>query len=169
MFSHLFKRQSTQELFDLGFNAYQNGDPKTAVNKLSDAIKMEKGKLNPDKNLLSNIYNIRGEVYLSVGVAVLSQSDFANSLNCDPTNESALNNLGVWFSIETFATPDYERSLNYFDMAVKIRPDRQDIILNRAIVKIKSGDQTGCQDLEDLAKENYPDAIVGLQRFCVER
>jgi len=166
MFSNLFGGQSSQKLFDLGFSAYHNGDHKTAINKLSEAIKKENDKSNPDKQLLSNIHNIRGEAYLSVGVAVLSQSDFVYALDYNPKNESALNNLGVWFSIEQFSTPDYKKSLEYFDKAIRLQPDRKDIILNKAIIKIKSGDMTGCEDLKKLDSDGYPDAKIGLQQFC---
>ncbi len=169
MFSNLFGGQSSQKLFESGVNAYYRGDHKTAVDKLSDAIKKEKDKSEPDKHLLSNIHNIIGEAYLSVGVAVLSQSDFVYALDYNPLNENALNNLGVWFSIEQFVTPDYKKSLEYFDKAVVLRPDRKDIILNRAVVKIKSGDLTGCDDLKKLDAEGYPDAKIGLQQFCKNR
>lgn len=166
MFSNLFGGQSSQKLYDEGVIAYRKGDAKIAVDKLSDAIKKEKEKSNPDKQLLSNMHNIRGEVYLSVGVAVLSQSDFAYALDYNPTNESALNNLGVWFSIKQFATPDYVKSIDYFNKAIELRPDRKDIILNRAVTKIKSGDKSGCDDLKKLDAEGYPDAKIALQRFC---
>jgi lipoprotein NlpI len=166
MFSNLFGKQSSQKLFDLGLSAYHKGDPETAVDKLSDAIKKEKEKSEPNKQLLSNFHNMRGQVYLSVGVAILSQTDFVYALDYNSTNESALNNLGVWFSIEQFATPDYKKSLEYFDKAIALRPDRKDIILNRAIIKIKSGDSTGCDDLKKLDSGGYPDAKIGLQQFC---
>lgn len=166
MFSNLFGGQSSQKLFDLGINAYKKGDYKTSVDKLSDAIKKEKDKREPYKQLLSNIHNIRGEEYLSLGVAILSQSDFVYALEYNPSNESALNNLGVWFSIEQFSTPDYKKSLEYFDKAFVLRPDRKDIILNRAVVKIKSGDSIGCDDLKKLDDEGYSDAKIGLQQFC---
>ena len=166
MFSNFFSEMSSQKLFDDGIKAYQNGDSKTAVDKLSNAIKKEQEKNNPDKKLLSNIYNIRGEVYLSVGVAVLSQSDFTHALDYNSTNEAALNNLGIWFSMEKFSTPDYKKSIDYFDKAITLRPDRKDIILNRAVIKIKSGDNTGCDDLKKLDADGYPNAKIGLQQFC---
>lgn len=158
--------KSTQEIFEQGKNAYHDGDTKAAIDKFSNAIKMEKGKGNQDKKLLSNIYNLRGEVYLSLGVATLSQSDFVYALDFNPTNESALNNLGVWFSIEQFAKPDYKKSLDYFDKAIALTPARKDVVLNRAVVKIKSGDKTGCDELRKLEAEGYSDAKTALQQFC---
>lgn len=109
---------------------------------------------------------VRGEVYLSVGVALLSQSDFAYALQYNPGNESALNNLGIWFSIEHFSTPDYKKSFEYFDKAIVAQPGRKDIQLNKACVKIQSGDKSGCDDLRKLEGEGYPDAKIALQRFC---
>jgi lipoprotein NlpI len=168
MFSNLFGGQTSQKLFDEGVKLYRNGKAKEAVDKLSDAIKKETDKPNSDKKLLSNMHCIRGEVYLSVGVAVLSQSDFNYALQYNPDNESALNNLGIWFSIKHFNTPDYNRSFEYFDKAISIQPNRKDIQLNRACVKIQSGDKTGCNDLRKLDNEGYPDAKIASQRFCKE-
>jgi lipoprotein NlpI len=105
---------------------------------------------------------------LSVGVAILSQSDFAHSLQYNPNNESALNNLGIGFSFERFAPPDYERSFQYFDKAIVIQPNRKDIQLNKACAKIQSGDKTGCDDLRRLEREGYSKAKVAQQRFCTQ-
>ena len=168
MFSKLFGGQTSQSLYDEGVKLYHNGKAKEAVDKLSDAIKKETDKSNNDKKFLSNIYNIRGEVYLSEGVAILSQSDFAYSIKYNPDNESALNNLGIWYSIKHFTTPDYKKSFECFDKALAIQPNRKDIQLNKACVKIQSGDKTGCEDLRKLETEGYPDAKVALQRFCSE-
>jgi lipoprotein NlpI len=166
MFSKLFGGKSTRDLFERGVEHYQNGNPEAAVDTLSDAIAKEKSKSVQDKKFLSDLFCIRGEVYLSVGVAILSQSDFANAIQCNPENESAMNNLGIWFSIPAFSTPDYETSLEYFDKALALQPERKDIQLNRACVKIRSGDKTGCDDLRKLDGEGYPDAKIALQRFC---
>jgi tetratricopeptide (TPR) repeat protein len=158
---------SSQKLFDEGNESYKNGNIEEAVDKFVKALETEKSQEKPDSLLLSNIHNIRGEVYLSQGVAILSQSDFAFASEYNPKNESALNNLAIWFSIEQFATPDYDKSLEYFNKALLISPDRKDIALNRAVIKIKSGDGTdGCKDLNQLQSEGYPDAEIAIQRFC---
>ena len=158
---------SSKKLFDEGYKSYQTGDAERAVNKLVEALEKEKLKDRPDSILLSNIYNIRGEVYMSQGVATLSQSDFAFALEYNPKNESLLNNLGIWFSIEQFSSPDYNKSLEYFNQALLISPDRKDIVLNRAVIKIKSGDKEGgCKDLNELHEKKYPDAKIAIQRFC---
>jgi len=166
MFSNLFPKPSPQRLYERGRALYASGKAEQAVEKLSDAIKMEEASANPDKRLLSNIYCVRGEVYLSVGVAILSQSDFAISLENNPQNESALNNLGIWFSIEHFNKPNYERSFAYFNQALAIQLGRKDIQLNKACVKIQSGDKTGCEDLRRLESEGYQPAKIALGRFC---
>ncbi len=166
MFSNIFGGQTSQKLYDEGVKLYRSGSHEKAVNKLSDAVKKETDKSNPDKKLLSNMHCIRGEVYFSVGVAILSQSDFVYALQYNPDNSSALNNLGIWHSTERFITPDYKKSFEYFDKAIAIRPDRKDIQMNKAIVKIKSGDKTGCDDLRKFCDEDYPDAKSALQEFC---
>lgn len=169
-FSKLFggKDETAESFFEKGLTEYRKGDYKQAVDTLTKAIDLAKATDTINKQLLSNIHNIRGEVYLSVGVAILSQSDFVYALDYNPENESALNNLGIWFTIEMFSNPDYKKSLEYFDKAVAIRPDRKDIILNRAIAKIKSGDTTGCEDLKKLDAEGYPDAKIGLEQYCAK-
>lgn len=166
MFSYLFGGQTSQKLFEKGEKLYRSGNSEKAVDKLSEAIKKETDKTSPDKKLLSNMHCIRGEVYLSVGVAVLSQSDFAYALQYNPDNESALNNLGIWYSVKHFAMPDYQKSFEYFDKAIAIQPNRKDIQLNKACVKIQAGDTTGCDDLRKLDNEGYADAKIALLRFC---
>ena len=166
MFSNLFGGQTSQKLYDEGVKLYQSGNAEKAVTKLSEAIKKETDKSNKDKKFLSNLHTMRGEVYLSVNVAILSQSDFAYALQYNPDNESALNDLGIWYSIKHFSTPDYKKSFAYFDKALTIKPNRKDIQLNKACVKIQSGDKTGCDDLRRLDNEGYPDAKIALQRFC---
>jgi lipoprotein NlpI len=165
MFSKLFGGQSSQKLYDEGLKLYRSGKTEEAVDKLSDAIKKETDKTNPDKKFLSNIHCIRGEVYLSVGVALLSQSDFAYALQYNPDNEAALNNLGVWYSIKHFSTPDYIKSFEYLDKAIALEPSRKDFQLNKACIKIQSGDKTGCDDLHRLNNEGFSDAKIALQRF----
>jgi lipoprotein NlpI len=164
--SNYSREQTSQKLYDEGVRLFHSGKSTEAVDKLSDAIEKETANSSPDKKLLSNMHCIRGEVYLSIGVAVLSQSDFTNALQYNPDNESALNNLGIWFSIARFNTPDYNRALEYFDKAISIQPDRKDIQLNKACVKIQSGDKTGCDDLRKLDQDDYPEAKIALERFC---
>ena len=166
MFSNLFQSRNPKILLNEGLKLYRAGKAMKAVDKLSDAIKRETSKPSPDKMLLSIVHCLRGEVYLSVGVAILSQSDFVISLDYNPSNESALNDLGIWFSIERFNAPDYKRSLEYFDKAITIQPNRKDIQLNKACVKIQSGDQTGCDDLRRLEGAGYPAAILALEKYC---
>lgn len=168
LFSKLFggNKNSTESLFKKGVLEYKKGNAEKAVELLSEAKDLEETKEAKDKQLLSNIFNIRGEVYLNQGVAVLSQSDFAQALEYNPNNENALNNLGIWFTIEMFSTPDYPKALEYLDKAISINPDRKDIILNRAIVKIQSGDKSGCDYLKELDKQGYADAKIGIERFC---
>ncbi len=165
MFSNLGGHIS-HKLYEEGRNLYKTGKAKEAVEKLSDAIKIEKANPTRDKKFLSTIHCLRGEVYLSVNVAILSQSDFAYALRYNPDNESALNNVGIWYAIKHFATPDYQKSFQYFDRAIAIQPNRKDIQLNKACVKIQSGDTTGCDDLRKLDNEGYPEAKIALQRFC---
>jgi tetratricopeptide (TPR) repeat protein len=166
MFSNLFGKESALKLYEKGRSLYASGRTEQAVERLSDAIKMEEARANPDKRFLSNIYCLRGEVYLSVGVALLSQSDFAIALENNSQNESALNNLGIWFSIEHFNTPNYEKAFEYFDRAIAIQPGRKDIQLNKACVKIQAGDKTGCDELRRLERDGYPPAKIALERFC---
>jgi lipoprotein NlpI len=166
MFSNLFGGQTSQKLYDEGVKLYRSGNAEKAVGKLSEAIKKETDKSDKNKKFLSDIHTMRGEVYLSVGVAILSQSDFAYALQYNPDNESALNDLGIWYSNKHFSTPDYNKSFEYFDKAIAIQPNRKDIQLNKACVKIQSGDKTGCDDLRKLDKEGYADAKIALQRFC---
>jgi tetratricopeptide (TPR) repeat protein len=165
MFS-LFGPKTSLALYESGVKSYRKGKSQDAIEKLSEAIKKESARSEPDKRLLSNMYCLRGEVYLSEGVALLSQSDFTYALDYNMTNESALNNMGIWFSIERFSTPDYERSFEYFDKAIAIKPGRKDIRLNKACVKIQSGDRTGCDDLRKLDAEGYSTAKLALEKLC---
>lgn len=72
MFSKLFNRKTTVELFEEGVALYQSGNAEAAVDKLSDAIEQEEKKSVQDKQLLSNMHCIRGEVYPRFGVGPFS-------------------------------------------------------------------------------------------------
>jgi Tfp pilus assembly protein PilF len=156
---------STEKLFREGMTAYQHGDARNAVEKLSKAIYHENNKTNPDHYLLSDIYNIRGEAYLSASVAMRSHADFMHALVYHPGNENALNNLGVWYFLGHAGSPDYRKSLEYLDRALRLNPERKDITLNRAIVRIKSGNEMGFEDLKKLELEEYPDASIALMEY----
>jgi len=89
----------------LAARAFRATDPLKAVDLYSDAIKYEKKKESPDKNFLSDIYLLRGEIYLSQGVAILSSSDFLNSIDLNPKNGISQNDLGIWFTLEQSVRP----------------------------------------------------------------
>jgi lipoprotein NlpI len=142
-------------------------NPDKAIELFSDAIKFEEEKENPNKLFLSNIYLMRGEIYLSGGVAVLSSSDFLKSVELNPKNGIAHNDLGIWYTIEDFNTPDLKKALEHISLAVDLCPDRRDFKMNRAIVKIKSGDkESGREDLEQLLNGGYEEARVAIEKFC---
>lgn len=103
---------------------------------------------------------------MTTGVALLSQSDFTYALRYNPANVGALCNLGLWFAVEQFNGADYTKALGYLNQALALRPGSKGIILNRAIVKIKAGDKSGCDDLRQLHVAGYPDAERGLKEFC---
>jgi lipoprotein NlpI len=134
----------------------------------SQAIDVELAKPKPDSLMLSNCDNFLGKIYLFGGSAVLSQSNLSFALDYNPKNEAVLNNFGLWYSMEQFATPDYKKSIDYFDQALAIAPDLQYISLNRAVVKILSGDKSGCAELKQMEGEGYRDATIALERYCAK-
>lgn len=161
----LFKKNKDPR--KLALKAGQENDLHKAVDLYSDAIKIEKEKDNPDNDFISDIYRQRGEIYLNQGVAVLSSSDFLQAIDHNPKNGIAHNNLGIWFSIEHFNTPDFDRAIEHLDKAVENCPDRPDFKLNRAVIRVKKGDkETGRKDLEQLYKDGYSDAKIAIERFC---
>ena len=119
------------------------------------------------KLFLSEIYRLRGDIYFSQGVAILSSSDFLHAIENNPKNGIAHNNLGVWFSIKQFAKPDYKRAIEHLDLAVKYCPDRPDFVMNRAVMKVRNGQkEIGRKELEDLYQQGYADAKIAIERFC---
>ncbi|MES2617775.1 MAG: hypothetical protein V4613_07850 [Bacteroidota bacterium] len=161
---NLFKDKNP---ISLANKAYQTTDPKKAVDLYSDAIKYEKAKSQPDKSFLSDLYLFRGQIYFNQGVAILSSSDFLHSLEHNPQNATSHNNLGIWFTIEFFATPDYTRALEHLDKAVSYSNNNQEFRMNRAVVKIQMGDKDiGRSELEELQNEGYSDATIAIERFC---
>jgi lipoprotein NlpI len=151
----------------LARRASRTKNQEEAISLYSDAIKLEKEKESPDNNFLSNIYLLRGEIYLSQSVAILSSSDFLDSIKLNPKNGIAHNDLGIWFTIESFDTPDFDRALEHINKAVEFCPDRWDFKMNRAIVKVKMGDKvSGMQELVKLMDDGYPEAEVALEKFC---
>jgi tetratricopeptide (TPR) repeat protein len=151
----------------LASRAARAKDNKKAAKLYSDAIRYEKQKESPDKNFLSDIYLLRGEIYLGQGSADLSLSDLLNSIGFNPRNGIAHNDLGIWYTLEHFDTPDFEKALEHLDKAVECRPDRLDFKMNRAIVKVKMGDkETGRQELEQLLNYGFTEAKVAIEKFC---
>ena len=150
----------------LAEKAQQTSDVHQAVELYSSAIKLEKESKTPDKVFLSDLFVKRGEIYLNQGVAILSSSDFLQSIEQKPDNCIAHNNLGVWFTIEEFTTPDFIRAIEHMDKAVEFCPERQDFKMNRAIIKIKAGQKDiGRKELEKLYESGYADAKIALERF----
>jgi tetratricopeptide (TPR) repeat protein len=161
----LFKKDKNPiKLFE---KAIKTNDPLKAVELYSDAIMYEKRKDNPDNKFLSEIYLHRGEIHLNNGVAILSSSDFLQSIELDPSNGVAHNDLGIWYSIEHFNTPNFEKALEHLNKAIELCPDRADFKMNRAVIKIKMGDkETGRKELERLNEDGYLDAKIAIERFC---
>ncbi len=145
--------------------AYQHGDARSAIDKLSRAIQSEYLEPEPDKRFLSEIYNIRGEAYLLAKAMIRSRQDFYHSLALHPMNENALNNLGVWHSLELFKHVNHTKALQFFDQAVELAPERQDILFNRAIVRIRAGNWMGFEDLKKLELEKYTAACTALHEY----
>lgn len=154
------------ELFMYGDLLFQAGKMEAAEEMFYKAIVNEKQTANPNRKFISGVYSRRGELFVQVGMGSLAMSDFMQALEFNPQNASALNNLGVWHTVPGFATPDYPKALDYFNRALEISPERNDIFLNRAVCKLKSGDPSGKQDLLALKAKDYPDADIALQRFA---
>jgi len=164
MFNIFKKLKDPQKL---AAKASRTGNSEKAVELYSDAIKFEKEKQSPDKSFLSDMYLLRGEIYLSRGVAILSSSDFLNSIDCNPKNGIAHNDLGIWYTIEQFSAPDFIRAFEHLEKAIEFCPDRLDFKMNRAIVKVKMGDkENGRQDLEQLLNDGFEEAKVAIEKFC---
>jgi len=163
MFNLFKSSKDSKKLVD---KALKEKDPLKAVKLYSDAIQNEKEKANPDHQFLSKIYLLRGEIYLNNGVAILSSSDFLNAIKCDPNNGIAHNDLGIWYTIEHFNTPDFEKALKHIEKAIESCPDRPDFKMNRAVIKIKKGDKKiGRNELEQLYRDGYHDAKIAIERF----
>jgi len=165
MFLNAIADLSARKLLMEGQTAYQYGDAKNAVEKLSMAISRENEQIYPDTYLLSEIHNIRGEAYIAVRAVINALTDFTISIVYQETNENALNNLGVWYSLHAIAAPDFKKSLAYFDQALRLNPERKDILMNRAIVRIKSGNIMGYEDLKKLELEKYEAATIALMEY----
>lgn len=141
-------------------------DPRIAVELYSDAIDVEKQKSHPNKELLSEIYQWRGELYLGLQIAVLSSSDFLHSIEYNPKNAVSHNNLAIWFTMPQFATPDLERAIKHFDKAIELAPERLDFQMSRAVIRIQNGNrETGKTELEELYAKGYENAKIAMQRF----
>ena len=151
----------------LASRASQTTDPEKAARLFSAAIRYEKEKENPDKKFLSDIYLLRGEIYMARGEADLSSSDLQSSIELNPSNGIAHNDLAIWYTLEHFAPPDFRKALKHLNEAVEYCPDRRDFKMNRAIVKVKMGEKgTGKRELEQLLEDGYEEARVAIEKFC---
>lgn len=80
------KKIIDKDSMELYKQARMTDDPKIAVELYSDAIDVEKQKESPNRELISEIYQWRGELYLGFQVAILSSSDFLHSIEFNPKN-----------------------------------------------------------------------------------
>lgn len=162
---NLFKKSNDPR--KLATQASRSDNHEKAINLYSDAIKYEKEKESPDRKFLSDVYLLRGEIYLSQGVAILSSSDFSNSIDYNPNNGIAHNDLGIWFTIEQFDLPDFNKALEHLNKAVDLCPDRRDFKMNKAIVKVKMGEKAiGRHELDQLVNDGFEEARVAIEKFC---
>lgn len=166
MFNFL-KKNSEKDSKRLAEKAGNTRNVKKAIDLYSESIKLEKEKSNPDKYFLSEVYRLRGDIYFSQRVAILSLSDWLHAIELNPQNGIAHNNLGLWFTLEQIAKPDYNRAIEHLDLAVKYYPDRPDFVMNRSVTKIKNGQkEIGRRELEELYNQGYKDAKIAIERFC---
>ena len=162
-----FFKKNKKDSKDLAQKAANTKNVKKAVELYSESIKVEQGKPNPDKYFLSEVYRLRGDIYFTQRVATLSSSDWLHAIKYNPQNGIAHNNLGLWFTIEQIAQPDYKRAIEHLDLAVKYCPDRPDFVMNRSVAKIKDGQkEIGRRELEELYHQGYKDAKIAIERFC---
>jgi len=162
-----FFKKNKKDSKSLAEKAGKTRNVKKAVDLYSESIKLEKEKANPDKSFLSEIYRLRGDVYFTQRVATLSSSDWLHAIEYNPQNGIAHNNLGLWFTIEQIAKPDYKRAIEHLDLAVKYCPDRPDFVMNRAVTKLKCGQkEIGRRELEELYDKGFKDAQIAIERFC---
>jgi len=169
IFSRSNKKSSQNNITDartLFEQAKKEKDPKLAVDLYSDAIENEKNRKNPDKNLLSEIYQSRGELYLNLQVATLSQSDCMHAIDYNPENADAYNILGIWYTIPHFAKPEWESALKLISKAIDLDRTRPDYFMNYAVVLIEKGErEEGKEILESLVEKGYADAKIALKRY----
>ena len=163
----MFNLFRTKDPKRLAKKAERTTNPLEAVELYSDAIMYEKKKEYPYTKLLSDLFLKRGEIHLNNGVAILSSSDFLQSIENDLKNGIAHNDLGIWHTIEHFNTPDFDKALEHLDKAVKYCPERQDFKMNRAVIKIKMGNKiAGRNELEQLIQNGYEPARIAIEKFC---
>jgi tetratricopeptide (TPR) repeat protein len=160
------KKIIDKDSIELYQQARMTNDPKIAVELYSDAIDVEKQKESPNRELISEIYQWRGELYLGLQVAILSSSDFLHSIDFNPKNAISHNNLAIWLTMPQFAKPDLDRAIEHLNKAIELAPERLDFQMSRAVIRIKNGDrETGRTELEDLDSKGYENAKIAIERF----
>src|SRR5688572_13309380 len=145
----IFKIKVKKILKSVG-EANKEGDIKKAIELLGKAIDLEEKSWFMNKYLLSSMYNTRGQLFMTIGSALLSNSDFAKALRLNPKSANAHSNLGLWYMTKDFNTPDYNLAKTHLLKAYSIKPANT-IKLNLAVAKILSGDKSGCDDLKYLS------------------
>ena len=123
-------------------------EPQKAVEYLSKAI-----KLQPDN---SDIYNMRGSIYMTTGKNQLAYDDFNKAIQLNPINADYYNNRGTIYD----KTGHYLHAIKDFDEAILFDSNAATFYNNRASVHLKHGDKkNGCLDAERACVLKYCDTL----------
>jgi tetratricopeptide (TPR) repeat protein len=149
---------NTQQLYKQGLEAYQRGNYKTAVEKLTQAI-----EINPQND---RAYNTRGDAFYWLGEYDKAQADSSEAIRLNPHNANSYYDRGFVF----YKLRKYKEAIADYNQAIELDEKNGNIYFGRGLARYKLKDKQGAIDDFTQAiglKAEYSEAY--LQRGIVLR
>lgn len=154
---------NTQQFYKQGLEAYQRGNYKAAVEKLTQAI-----EINP-KN--ARAYNTRGDAFYRLGEYDKAQADSSQAIRLNPHDANAYYDRGFIF----YKLRKYKEAIADYNKAIELDEKNANIYFGRGLARYKLKDKQGEDKqgaIDDLSqaislKPEYSEAY--LQRGIVHR
>lgn len=97
------------------------GDTTSCISHLDKAEKLTPKDID--------IYNLRGNIYSSLGEYEKAEKDFFTALTIDKDSYKTFGNLGdMYFNME-----EYEKALEYYNYMIKLDPSDENVLYSRAL------------------------------------
>ena len=117
---------------------------------------------------LSNIYQLRGQIYQDLGYIEEAIDNYTRDIDLN-ANISRVTSAYVNRASAKILVGDYEGAINDLDKSLELSPEYLVAYYERGIAKIKYGKKkSGCLDLSTAIELNYDLAQNDFKKYCVQ-